>query len=170
MCVLQCYVIVFTKKRCCFSCGGRTLAPSHRPGVFLSTSKKEKNKQKNPSIDIFSAPSARQCVFVCLLSGHPSWVFLLQCFFQLANSRFPSMGLMDWHIQGPRPPLTRSPTHVNTERNNSLHSNFVALDGQQTAHFPDGALPYTEITFQSGPRLCFGDHIITLLLLLLWRG
>lgn len=124
--VLQYYVIVFTKKVCCFSCGGSIFALSHCPGVFLSTSKKN-------SIDIFSAPCVRQCVFVCLLSGHPSWVFLLQCFFQLTNSRFPSMGLMDWHIQAPCP---HSLAHTRKHRKKQQSAFQLCRSGQPT----DGTL------------------------------
>lgn len=84
--------------------------------------------QKN-SIDILSAPCVRQCVFVCLLSGHPSWVFLLQCFFQLTNSRFPSMGLMDWHIQAPCP---HSLAHTRKHRKKQQSAFQLCRSGQPT--------------------------------------
>lgn len=126
VCVLQYYVIVFTQKVCCFSCGGSIFC-----AVTLSRSFSF-HLQKN-SIDIFSAPCVRQCVFVCLLSGHPSWVFLLQCFFQLTNSRFPSMGLMDWHIQAPCP---HSLAHTRKHRKKQQSAFQLCRSGQPT----DGTL------------------------------
>lgn len=116
-----------------------------------------------------SLPPVYASVCLCVCSQD----IQVECFSSNAFSSWRTVDFRRWGLwigifRLPAP--TRSPTHVNTERNNNLHSNFVAVDSQQTAHFSDGALPYTEITFKSGQQLCFWDHIITLLLLLLWRG
>lgn len=105
-----------------------------------------------------SLPPVYASVCLCVCSQD----IQVECFSSNAFSSWRTVDFRRWGLwigifRLPAP--TRSPTHVNTERNNNLHSNFVAVDSQQTAHFSDGALPYTEITFKSGQQLCFlGPH------------
>lgn len=126
---------------------------------FFPLPKKNPTKNKNQKKPVLtsSLPPLHATAFVCLLSGHPSWVFLLQCFFQLTNSRFSSMGLMDWQIQAPCPhSLTRSLAHTRKHRKKQQSAFQLCGSGRPT----DSTLSWwSKITFQSGQRWCFwGPH------------
>lgn len=135
MCALQCYVIVFTQNFAVFPVEEGFLCCHTVQDFFFPPPKKQtKNQQYWHLLSPLCTPV---CVFVCLLSGHPSWVFLLQCFFQLTNSRFPSMGLMDWHIQASCPHSHARP-HTSTQKETTIIAFQLCVTGRPT----DGTLSW----------------------------